>query len=86
MLSRLKLVSLTANEELTKNIAQILGVEVTGTKVSHFADGEILFEGKESFRGSNVYIIQSTCAPVTERLMEVLVCCDALKRASARSI
>ena len=86
MLSRLKLVSLTANEELTKNIAEILGVEVTGTKVSHFADGEILFEGKESFRGSNVYIIQSTCAPVTERLMEVLVCCDALKRASARSI
>ena len=86
MLSRLKLVSLTANEELTKNIAELLGVEVTGTKVSHFADGEILFEGKESFRGSNVYIIQSTCAPVTERLMEVLVCCDALKRASARSI
>ena len=86
MLSRLKLVSLTANEKLTKQVADILGVEVTPTKVSHFADGEILFEGKESFRGSNVYIIQSTCAPVTERLMEVLVCIDALKRASARSI
>lgn len=86
MLEKLKLVSLTANEELTKNIASILGVEVADSKMSHFADGEILFEGKESFRGSNVYIIQSTCAPVTERLMEVLVCCDALKRASARSI
>ena len=86
MLSRLKLVSLTANERLTQQVAEILGVDVAGSKVSHFADGEILFEGKESFRGSNVYIIQSTCAPVTERLMEVLVCCDALKRASARSI
>ena len=86
MLSRLKLVSLTANERLTQQVAEILGVDVAGSKVSHFADGEILFEGKQSFRGSNVYIIQSTCAPVTERLMEVLVCCDALKRASARSI
>ena len=45
-----------------------------------------LFEGKQSFRGDNVYVVQSTCAPVTERLMEVLICCDALKRASARSI
>lgn len=86
MLDRLKLVSLTANEKLTKEIAEILGVEVMPSVVTHFADGEILFEGKESFRGDNVYIIQSTCAPVTERLMEVLICCDALKRASARSI
>ena len=86
MNDRLKLVSLTANEDLTKEIANILGVEVMPSVVSHFKDGEILFEGKQSFRGDNVYIIQSTCAPVTERLMEVLICCDALKRASARSI
>lgn len=86
MLSRLKLVSLTANEELTKEIAKYLGVKVSESVVAHFKDGEILFEGKESFRGSNVYIIQSTCAPVTERLMEVLICCDALKRAAAKSI
>ena len=86
MLDRLKLVSLTANEELTKQIAEYLGVEVSPSVVTHFADGEILFEGKQSFRGSNVYIIQSTCSPVTERLMEVLVCIDALKRASARTI
>ena len=54
--------------------------------MSHFADGEILFTGKKSFRGDNVYIIQSTCTPVTERLMELLLCIDACKRASARTI
>ena len=86
MLERLKLVSLTANEELAKQIADYLGVEVMNSVVTHFKDGEILFEGKQSFRGDNVYVIQSTCAPVTERLMEVLICCDALKRASAKSI
>ena len=86
MKSRLKLVSLTANEELTHKIASYLNVEVMQSQITHFADGEILFEGKQSFRGDNVYIIQSTCAPVTERLMEVLICCDALKRASVRSI
>ena len=86
MYNRLKLVSLTANEGLTKEIAKDIGVEVLPTSVLHFKDGEILFEGKQSFRGDNVYVVQSTCAPVTERLMEVLICCDALKRASARSI
>lgn len=86
MLERLKLVSLTANEELAKQVAKYLGVELMDSVVTHFKDGEILFEGKQSFRGDNVYVIQSTCAPVTERLMEVLICCDALKRASAKSI
>lgn len=86
MLDRLKLVCLTANKELTSEIASYLNVDVMDSTVTHFADGEILFEGKQSFRGDNVYIIQSTCAPVTERLMEVLICCDALKRASARTI
>lgn len=86
MYERLKLVSLTANEEMTKQIADMIGVEVMPSTVFHFADGEILFEGGKSFRGDNVYIIQSTCTPVTERLMEVLLCIDACKRASARSI
>lgn len=86
MYSRLKLVSLTANVEMTQKIAELLGVEVMPSQVLHFADGEILFEGKKSFRGDNVYIVQSTCSPVTERLMEVLLCIDACKRASAKSI
>ena len=67
-------------------IAKTLGVEVLPTELTHFADGEILFTGKKSFRGDNVYIIQSTCAPVTERLMELLICIDACKRASAKTI
>ena len=71
---------------MAEEIAKRIGVEVLPTEVSHFADGEILFTGKKSFRGDNVYIIQSTCPPVTERLMELLLCIDACKRASARSI
>ena len=67
-------------------IAKIIGVEILPTEVTHFADGEILFTGKKSFRGDNVYIIQSTCTPVTERLMELLICIDACKRASAKTI
>ena len=86
MLKRVKLISLTANPQLTKEIAKRLGVPVLDTKALHFADGEILFESNETFRGDDVYIIQSTCAPVTERLMELLICVDALKRASARSV
>ena len=86
MNERLKIVSLTANKEMASEIARRLGIEVLPTEVSHFADGEILFTGKKSFRGDNVYIIQSTCPPVTERLMELLLCIDACKRASAKSI
>lgn len=86
MYDRLKIVSLTANTNMALEIAKTIGVEVLPTEVSHFADGEILFTGKKSFRGDNVYIIQSTCAPATERLMELLLCIDACKRASARTI
>ena len=86
MLKRVKLISLTANHKLTKQISQRLGVPVLDTKVAHFADGEILFECNETFRGDDVYVVQSTCCPVTERLMELLICIDALKRASAKSV
>ena len=86
MNDRLKLIALNANKEMAQQIADRLGVEILPTTVTKFADGEILFEGQKSFRGDNVYIIQSTCTPVTERLMEVLICIDACKRASARTI
>ena len=86
MLHHVKLISLSANLELTKKISQRLGAPILDSKVIHFADGEILFESNETFRGDDVYIIQSTCSPVTDRLMELLICVDALKRASARSI
>ena len=86
MYNRLKIISLSANKELAKQVASQLGVNVMDTEIIHFADGEVLFQASESFRGDNVYIIQSTCAPVNERLMEVLVCIDACKRGSAASI
>ena len=81
-----KIIALTASVELANQIAEMLGTEVMPSKVVHFADGEIMFEGYESFRGCNVYIVQSTCYPVTEHLMEVLVAIDACKRGSAKSI
>ena len=86
MYKRLKLISLGANKEMASNIAESIGAELLPTTVTHFADGEVLFESKKSFRGDNIYIIQSTCPPVTENLMELLVCIDACKRASAKSI
>ena len=86
MENQTKIVALTASVDFANKIAEILDVNVTPTSVIHFADGEIMFEGKESFRGCNVYIVQSTCYPVTEHLMEVLVAIDACKRGSAKSI
>ncbi len=86
MNKRLKILPLTANTGMAQEIAEILDVEVMPAKVPHFADGEVCFEAMESCRGDDVYIIQSTCTPVNERLMETLVTIDALKRASARSI
>lgn len=78
--------SLSANKELAKDVAEILGVDVSPCNVSHFADGEVLCEPIDSVRDKDVYIIQSTCNPVTSNLMEILVFVDALKRASAGRI
>ena len=86
MNNHLKIVALSANKEMANAIAKDLGVKVIQTTVKRFADGEMIFEAQESFRGDNIYIIQSTCPPVTDRLMELLLCIDACKRASAKSI
>ncbi len=78
--------ALTANVNLVDEICQVLGLKPGKIAVKHFADGEILVEPEETVRGKKVYVVQSTCPPVTERLMELLVCVDALKRASAGPI
>lgn len=78
--------ALTSSIELAKSIVKDLGIPLGKVEVHHFADGEILVEPQETVRGRSVYIIQSTCTPVTESLMEVLVCIDACKRASAGEI
>ena len=75
-----------ANPELAQEIVEFLGMELSKAKVSKFKDGEVRLEINESVRGNNVFIIQPTCAPVNENLMELLIMVDAIRRASAKSI
>jgi len=75
-----------SNPELSKNICEYLGVPLGGEKVKRFSDGEIQIEVDENVRRRDVYIVQSTCAPVNENLVELLLIIDAMKRASATLI
>lgn len=86
MVKETVLFALTSSTDLAASIAKKLGLTLGRIKVEHFADGEIMVTPQETVRGRSVFIIQSTCPPVTEHLMEVLVCIDALKRASAGEI
>lgn len=83
---RLHIFAGTSNRPLAQKIAQSLGVEVGKADIRRFSDREIFAEIGESVRGQDVYVVQSTCAPVNDNLMELLVMVDALKRASVRSI
>lgn len=82
----LKVFSLNSNPELSREIAQHIGVNLGNISVTTFSDGEIQINIEESIRGCDVYVIQSTSAPVNQHMMELLIMIDALKRASARSI
>jgi ribose-phosphate pyrophosphokinase len=75
-----------ANPLLAESIAEYLQLPVGRLKISNFSDGEIFAEIQENVRGVDVYIVQPTCAPVNDNLMELLVTVDALKRASAGAI
>jgi ribose-phosphate pyrophosphokinase len=75
-----------ANPGLAEQIADYLEVPVGRAKISRFSDGEVFAEIRENVRGVDVYVIQPTCAPVNDHLMQLLVMVDALKRASAASI
>ncbi len=75
-----------ANPQLAKAIAAYLELPVARSRISRFSDGEIFTEIQENVRGVDVYVVQPTCAPVNDNLMELLVMVDALKRASAGSI
>jgi ribose-phosphate pyrophosphokinase len=86
MVKETVLFALTSSTDLAASIASRLGLTLGRIKVEHFADGEIMVTPQETVRGRSVFVIQSTCPPVTEHLMEVLVCIDALKRASAGEI
>ena len=86
MLDNAILFSLSANEELARSIAAHIGAELGERNLQRFPSGEILVEPVDTVRGKQVFIIQSTCPPVNENLMEVLIFVDALKRASAKEI
>ena len=76
----------TATPALAKQIANHLNIEVGKANVSHFSDGETMVEIQENVRGRDVFIVQSTCAPTNNHLMELILLADALRRASASRI
>lgn len=82
----LKLFAGSSNRKLAEAIAQHIGIELGACDTTRFSDGEIQIRLDQSVRGSDVFVVQSTCAPVNEHLMELLVMVDALKRASAKTI
>lgn len=84
--NRLRLFAGTANPALAHEVACYLGLDLGGIKIKRFADGEIYVQVQESIRGCDVFLIQPTCPPVNDSLMELLIMIDACKRASARSI
>ena len=75
-----------ANPALAQEIASQLGVELGRALVGRFSDGEVRIEVQQNVRARDVFVIQSTCAPTNENLMELCFLVDALKRASARRI
>ncbi len=83
---RFKLFSGTANRPLADEIGRHIGVPVGEVKIQRFADGEVYFQLLENVRGVDVFVVQPTCYPVDQHLVELLVMIDALKRASAARI
>ncbi|MFM8659768.1 MAG: ribose-phosphate pyrophosphokinase [Cyanobium sp.] len=83
---RLRLFSGTSNQDLAREIGAYLGVPDGPRVIKRFADGETYIQIQESIRGCDVFLIQPTCAPVNDHLMELLIMVDACKRASARQV
>ena len=82
----MKLLAGNSNRPLAEAIAAFLGQPLTNATVQRFADMEVFVEIHENVRGEDVFLIQSTSYPANDNLMELLVCIDALRRASARRI
>lgn len=84
--SKLRIFALNSNKPLAQKIADAVGVPLGKTSVDRFSDGEIRINIEESIRGCDIFIVQSTSAPVNDNLMELLIMVDALRRASAHTI
>ena len=83
---RFKLFCGSANRALAEEIGRYIGVPVGESRLQRFADGEVYFQLLENVRGADVFLVQPTCFPVDQHLVELLVMIDALKRASAARI
>ncbi|XP_057773495.1 ribose-phosphate pyrophosphokinase 2, chloroplastic-like isoform X2 [Salvia miltiorrhiza] len=84
--NRIKIFSGTANFTLSQEIARYMGLNLGNILIKRFADGEIYVQLQESVRGCDVYLVQPTCPPANENLMELLIMIDACRRASAKNI
>ena len=82
----IKIISGTSNIPFAENVCRNMGLRIGDTNVTTFSDGEISVSLFESVRGSDVFIVQSTCNPVNDHIMEMLIMVDACKRASASRI
>ncbi|MGL4989671.1 MAG: ribose-phosphate diphosphokinase [Sarcina sp.] len=85
-LKNIKIFTGNSHPELAERIAKILGLPLGKSTVGTFSDGEISVDINETVRGCDVFIVQSTCSPVNDNLMELLIMIDAFKRASAGRI
>jgi ribose-phosphate pyrophosphokinase len=86
MFKSISIFSGTAHPRLAAQIGEYLEIPLGRAKISRFSDGELFAEIQENVRGVDVYVVQPTCAPVNDNLMELMIIVDALKRASAGSI
>src|SRR5215471_3370557 len=82
----MKILTCNSNRPLAEAISAFLGQPLTSASVRRFADMEIFVEIHENVRGEDVFIVQSTCYPANDNLMELLITLDALRRASARRV
>ena len=82
----MKLLAGNSNPPLAKAISDYLEMPLTDASVRRFADEEVFVEVNENVRGEDVFVIQSTSYPANDNLMELLICIDALRRASAKRI
>jgi len=85
-IAHMKLMTGNANRALAQSIADYLEMPLTDASVRRFADEEIFVEIHENVRGEDVFVLQSTGYPANDNLMELLICIDALRRASAKRI
>lgn len=79
----IQIISGNSNPQFAETICKELGLTMGKAVVKHFADGEASVSLEETVRGSDVFLVQSTCKPVNDNLMELLVMIDACRRASA---